>query len=151
MSFRVPQNYVLTRTDCISNFVSFVFLLQSLLMISTLTTKATAFAGDSLNATCCASSYPEPVISISGVDMQVSYSNHTSGVYRGCASRTISTSDVTQGSYLTTVCNASLTQRVTCTANGSSNSQVPQQVVNNCIAALTKSVLVSSNTLIAGE
>ena len=101
--------------------------------------------------TCCASGYPEPVISINGIDEQVTFGNHASGLYKGCASRNIMASGVTPGSNITTFCNVSLTQSVTCTTVGAASKMVPRQAVKNCNAALTASVLVSSATLIAGK
>ena len=103
------------------------------------------------NATCCASGYPRPIISISGIALEVSFSNLTDGIYRGCATQRIATSGVTAGQNLTTTCNVSLTESVTCTAVGLANKVVPQRVFDNCQSVLTATVLTSSITLVAGK
>ena len=101
--------------------------------------------------TCCASGYPEPMISINGNFVKVNCGKHTDGVYTGCASRNITTSNLTAGASLVTYCNVSLTQRVNCTSIGSSSTRVPPQVVKNCSAALSATVSASNTTLIAGK
>ena len=115
------------------------------------TTEAFTFVDNLLSATCCASGYPEPAISINGVAMPMVYGNYANGIYRGCTSRNVSTSGATAGTTLTTYCNVSITQSVNCTTRGSSGQRVHQQAVSNCKAALTTRVLVSSTTLIASK
>ena len=102
-------------------------------------------------ASCCASAYPEPVIRINEVAVPIVYGNHTDGVYQGCASRSIPTSGVVAGSNLTTNCSVSLKQRIACTTTGTGGEQVPQQVINNCNAALSANVSVSATTLVVGK
>ena len=100
--------------------------------------------------TCCAGGYPEPVININGVVVQVNYGNHVNGIYKGCALSNISTSSVTAGTSLTTYCNVSLAPTVTCTTIGHHSVQVPQQAVSNCNAALNATVSARNTALIAG-
>ena len=77
-----------------------------------LTTKSTAFVGDMYTATCCTTGYPRPIITIKGIDSEVSYSNLTYRSYKGCTTRNIATSNVTAGLNLTTICNVSMTECV---------------------------------------
>ena len=112
---------------------------------------STVFEGDTMRVTCCAKGYPEPVIRINGAVLQVNYGNHIDGVYKGCASRNLTTSSVTAGTSLTMYCNVSLVATETCTAMGIGGAQVPQQVVKNCNAALSATVSASTTTLVAGK
>ena len=83
--------------------------------------------------------------------VQVSFGNHRDGVYEGCASRNITTLNVTAGTNLTMYCNVSLTSSLKCTTTGANSAHVPQQVVNNCNSALGATVSASTTTQIAGE
>ena len=115
-----------------------------------LTAEPTAFVDSMFTVTCCASGYPEPIISINGNVEQITYRNLTDGIYHGCASRNIATLGVAAGTSHATYCHVSLSQKLTCTTSGTSSRQVPEQVIRNCNASLNARVSVTATTLIAG-
>ena len=100
----------------------------------------TVFVGNTLSATCCAKGYREPTISINGNAVQAVNGSLLNGVNEGCATRNVNTSNVSAGMMMTTSCNASLNESVTCTKTGLSGEIVPQQAVRDLpqISAFTK-------------
>ena len=115
------------------------------------TSPSTVYVGQTLITTCCARGYPEPIIFINGNMVPTNVSDPTNGVYERCASLGTSTSSNTPGTMTTTYCNVSLHQTVNCTTTGEGGLQVPQEVVENCQAALSASVLKNTATLIASK
>ena len=105
-------------------------------------------AGDDILANCCATGYPQPIITINGKLMQ-SQPILNNGIYEGCASTTIATANFTVGAEITSNCSVKLNQSMNCTRinqNGSIS-----QVFNNCEKALTHTSFVKTTTVIAGK
>ena len=115
------------------------------------TSSSTVYVGEALITTCCARGYPEPIIRINGNMVQKNVGNPTKGVYERCASLSTNTSNITPGTMMTTYCNVSLHNTVICTATGEGGLQVPPEVVDNCQAALSASVLKKTSILIASK
>ena len=116
------------------------------------TSSSTVYVGETLITTCCARGYPVPIIFINGNMVPTNVGNPTNGVYERCASLSTNTSSNTPGTMMTTYCNVSLHRTVKCTTTGYGGlPKVPQEVVDNCQAALSASVHKNTSTLIASK
>ena len=116
---------------------------------SLVTSVSTLSVGASINIWCCATGYPEPLMSIFGIPAFGSF-RLVKGLYRGCARMLYTTSGAKPGSTLTATCRAILSQDVECMIH-SHKYRIPPEVISTCQTALQGSDSAIKRLLVTGK